>query len=503
MVWDPRKHPRDPSGRFRCASLAPGKHMYRGRGGEMKEYWINDMGQMEAGSYLLPMAAEGRVFGSFKDERPLERIHIMGTDDQEQMAVAASDNFTCGVINHDKAAPPEQFSFNRGHEFQPVGNLPEGETAFGGRAAQLTDRKDGKTYDTLNAQLAEKINRQAFDAPDAKPFHADPADFAEGAVQARHEYQRMGFSESDARDMPIYLYAKKNGEIVVKPAYRIDDFGNPVRIKSPNSHGGSGTVMLRGGDVTRMTRAMQREGLDDVTFSISGGTNLNKSGRPLNNALHFRVDNFEHSTTHDQITMWGTIEQHNHGVEKVKSSSAFRDSSGRIDTAKQKEYWEGVARTRDKAAARYRNPTNVQDAAKLIRRKYGSRIDPSQVEMREAGHFAVHTGDFTKVCNSEGKCVATEPYTAEGWRQVANSRLAEGKRIKPGNVQKTEDGYFRVRVTPNPDKPESAMWRYYDKHGKTATDHALRDGTVYRYGDNGELVATDEVPDTTMWSYNR
>ena len=48
----------------------------------------------------------------------------------EQMAVAASGETTFGVINHSKAAPPDVFSLNRGHDFEPVSsNLPDGETA--------------------------------------------------------------------------------------------------------------------------------------------------------------------------------------------------------------------------------------------------------------------------------------------------------------------------------------------------------------------------------------
>ena len=60
--------------------------------------------------------------------------------------------------------------------------------------------------------------------------------------------------------------------------------------RSPNTHGGSGSVRLRGRDLTRMTRAMQKDGLKSVDFTVSGGTKVSaKSGKPLQNALHFRA----------------------------------------------------------------------------------------------------------------------------------------------------------------------------------------------------------------------
>lgn len=40
--------------------------------------------------------------------------------------------------------------------------------------------------------------------------------------------------------------------------------------RSPNTHGGSGSVRLRGRDLTRMTRAMQKDGLKSVDFTVSG-----------------------------------------------------------------------------------------------------------------------------------------------------------------------------------------------------------------------------------------
>ena len=163
MVWTPATQPRDPLGRFRKTNLVPGEYTYTTRSGIVKKYYVNDMNQLADGSTILHMSAQGKVFGSFKTQNPIERIHIIGNSDMEQMAVAASGETTFGVINHSKAAPPDVFSLNRGHDFQPVGsNLPDGETSFGGIAAQITGRPDGKTYDTLNAQKAEQANLAAF-----------------------------------------------------------------------------------------------------------------------------------------------------------------------------------------------------------------------------------------------------------------------------------------------------------------------------------------------------
>ena len=154
MVWTPATQPRDPLGRFRKTNLVPGEYTYTTRSGIVKKYYVNDMNQLADGSTILHMSAQGKVFSSFKTQNPIERIHIIGNSDMEQMAVAASGETTFGVINHSKAAPPDVFSLNRGHDFEPVSsNLPDGETAFGGHAAQISGRPDRKTYDTLNCLL--------------------------------------------------------------------------------------------------------------------------------------------------------------------------------------------------------------------------------------------------------------------------------------------------------------------------------------------------------------
>ena len=126
MVWTPATQPRDPLGRFRKTNLVPGEYTYTTRSGIVKKYYVNDMNQLADGSTILHMSAQGKVFSSFKTQNPIERIHIIGNSDMEQMAVAASGETTFGVINHSKAAPPDVFSLNRGHDFEPVSsNLPD------------------------------------------------------------------------------------------------------------------------------------------------------------------------------------------------------------------------------------------------------------------------------------------------------------------------------------------------------------------------------------------
>ena len=501
MAFDPTKHLRDPLGRFRKMNLAPGWHSYR-KGDEIRKYYINDMNQLADGSNLLHMSAQGKVFGSVANQDPIERIHIIGTDDMEQMAIAASGETTFGVINHDKAAPPEPFSLNRGHEFQPVGeNLPEHETSFGGRAAQLTDRKDGKTYNTLDAQKAEQTNRAAFDDPDARIYSANPSDFAEGAVEARHFYEKeFGLSESEAREMPVYVYADKDGNVQVKPAYKaervpMEELGmkpdDPapegfrsvdgelvafVATRSPNTHGGSGTVRLRGSDVTRMSRAMQKDGLDSVNFTISGGTKVSeKTGKPLQNALHVR-QSYRNEYSHDDVTVWGSIEAKQYGAEPIKSRRQFNDEQG------YRKYMDGVREVRNRAASKYTNPPNPETAAKLLRVKYGTnRYYSSDIEMRENG-FAVKSADghTSKISNSEGVCVGMEARDEEGFATIFNWGKSDANRVEVSNVKRLADGNYRVR--------RNGQESFYTASGSSTRGTRTRDGKTYGYDEAGEII---------------
>lgn len=425
MTWDSSRHLRRPDGRFRPMNLAPGMYEYE-RGGSIHHYYVNDLNQLADGSSILSMSARGNVFGSFKDERPLERIHLMGTEDGELMAVSASERSTFGVVNHSKDAPPEAFSLNRGSKWQPVSeNLPEGETAFGGRAAQLADRRDGKTYDTISALKAEEVNRQAFESPAARVFSASPDEFADAAVSARKFYQdKMGLDAKTAADMPVYVYVNgSTGELSVTPAYRgVNEDGTYIKAHSPNTKGGSASVKLRGADITRMARSMQDEKLGSVKFSISGGTNVSKTGKPLNNALHFRSD-YENAYSHDSITMWGTVEQHNKGVVKTRAKNSFRRPDGTVDTAKYREYRKQLDAKRQEAAKPYANPTNPEQAARFLRRRYGStRVGADDIAMRDGGRFALKGPHQNLVYDGSGKGVGVEINDSTGAAMYAAKR---------------------------------------------------------------------------------
>ena len=506
MVWTPATQPRDPLGRFRKTNLVPGEYTYTTRSGIVKKYYVNDMNQLADGSTILHMSAQGKVFGSFKTQNPIERIHIIGNSDMEQMAVAASGETTFGVINHSKAAPPDVFSLNRGHDFQPVGsNLPDGETSFGGRAAQITGRPDGKTYDTLNAQKAEQANLAAFADPSNRVYSADPGDFAEAAVQARHYYEKeFGLSESQAREMPVYVYADKNGDVTVKPAYKPESVpmselgmqpGDPVPEgfhvngdnlvamvpqRSPNTHGGSGSVRLRGRDLTRMTRAMQKDGLKSVDFTVSGGTKVStKSGKPLQNALHFRTD-YMNPHSGDDITVWGSIEAKQYGTQPVKARREFTTNEEFQD------YTRKVQAVRERAAAPYVDPQSPQAAAKLLRAKYGTnRFYSSDIQMRDGKEgvaFAVNTpgGHARMLSNGNGVCIGKEPADAEGFASMFNNGKSPANRITADNVKVLSDGNFRVR--------KNGHESFYTPSLSTTRGTRSRNGKLYGYNEAGDLM---------------
>lgn len=473
MAWNPKKHLRDPMGRFRKMNLAPGWHEYK-RGTEIKHYYINEMNQLADGSNILHMSAQGRVFGSYKDDKPLERIHLVGNDENEQMAVAASGETTFGVINHDKQAPKEAFSLNRGHEFQPVGdNLPDHETAFGGRPAQMSGRKDGKVYNTLNARKAEQANANAFDDPAAKIYQVDPAELAEGAAKARNYYHdKFGMNRSQAESQPVYVYADKDGKVHVDPVYFAagsipaveagvygdkkyytigddkfvkvgDDLVQMKKRRSPNTHGGGGSVKLRGRDLTRMSRSMQQDGIKDIDMTVAGGTNTNKDGKPLQNALHVRKF-YRNPTSGDYATVWGTIETVNHGYEKQPARSAFSTM------AEYKAYEGRTRKVRERAAAKYTNPHDRESAAKLMRAKYGSnRYFASDIEMatkKGDAAFSIRSADghTRTLCDGSGTIIGREARDTQGFTDLFNQGKSPANRIEPSQVKRTDKGRYEV-----------------------------------------------------------
>ena len=132
------------------------------------------------------------------------------------------------------------------------------------------------------------------------------------------------------------------------------------------------------GDLTRMTRAMQKDGLKSVDFTVSGGTKVSaKSGKPLQNALHFRAD-YMNPHSGDDITVWGSIEAKQYGTQPVKARREFTTNEEFQD------YTRKVQAVRERAAAPYVDPQSPQAAAKLLRAKYGTnRFYSSDIQMRD------------------------------------------------------------------------------------------------------------------------
>ena len=110
------------------------------------------------------MAARGKVFSKV-DDPAIMRVHMMSDDDGNLMSVAGSEHGAFIVTDHNTDGFDVPHSLSRGNAYQPQPqNLAEGETAWGGRAAALTGRSDGKTYNTLNARRAAAANEAAFEA---------------------------------------------------------------------------------------------------------------------------------------------------------------------------------------------------------------------------------------------------------------------------------------------------------------------------------------------------
>lgn len=418
MAYNPAQ-PRNPIGQWAKWGLTVGWHEYVDRRGRVRKYYKNNLSQMPSGYEMMHVGASGRNFSKLDDHDVHERVHITGTEDGEQLAIASTGNTCFGVINHDREAPEHTLSVCRGNKFQPVSeNLPLNETSFGGRAAQLEGRKDGKVYNTLNAQTNERINRAAFEGENAKVYHIDPKDFAEGEVKVRHYYEReLHMSNADARSAPVYVYMDKDGKPQVKAALTVKKDGTIGRAHSPKNTGGSPTAKVNGDDLTRMTRAMQAEGLDDVPCAISAGTGTQRNGRPQN-ALHFRKEFYKNNVSGDHVTSWGTIEMDNKGTEIEKARGEFSND------AEYAAYKQKVDARRSNAAANYFHPVDSEDAAKLMRRKTGNmNIPQDSIEMRHQDKtvsFAVRGEHTNTLYDGYGSRVGYEANDADGFRTMFN-----------------------------------------------------------------------------------
>lgn len=419
MAYNPAQ-PRNPIGQWTEWGLTVGWHEYVDRRGNVRKYYKNNLSQMPSGYEMMHVGASGRNFSTLKNHEVHERVHITGTEDGEQLAIASTGNTCFGVINHDREAPEHTLSMCRGNKFQPVSeNLPLDETSFGGRAAQLEGRKDGKVYDTLNARTNEQVNRAAFEGENAKVYHIDPKDFAEAEVKARHYYENeLGLNNADARSAEVFVYMDKEGKTHVAPALKRDSkTGLLKRAPRPHNEGGSPMAIVPGDDLTRMTRAMQAEGLDDVQCAISAGTGKQANGHPQN-ALHFRKEFYRNKTSGDHVTSWGTIEMNNKGTEVEKARGEFSSDKEYAD------YKSKVADRRNKAASNYYHPVDSESAAKLMRRKTGNmNIPQDSIEMRHQDKevsFAVRGEHTNTLYDGYGSRVGYEANDADGFRSMFN-----------------------------------------------------------------------------------
>ena len=156
-MWNPAQHPRWNDGRWREVSLASNQwYTLTDRRGKVHHYFLNDLNQLQDCQNIITYGSRGTVIASSAGDTPV-RSHLMATEDEELMAVSATDHSTTGVIFHDKDAPPETMSLDRGSQWEP---RPDYEgvryrtgdgtdytysvDGFGGNGVQLSDRKDGR-----------------------------------------------------------------------------------------------------------------------------------------------------------------------------------------------------------------------------------------------------------------------------------------------------------------------------------------------------------------------
>lgn len=468
--------PRTPDGRYWFIGMQKGWYQYVKRNGDVASFYLNNEEQMDSGFAILGMAAHGKTMEG-AGGNPYERIHLTSTDDGEQLMYAASENGAFGVINHSQPGPDGDMSCVRRHDYLPVSDkLPDDATSMGGRMAL----DSGRGHPSIDARRNEEVNRQAFEADNAKIYTIDPQDLAQAQVDARHEYERMGYTNGEARSAPVYMYVDKHGRPKIKPVYGLDKDGNLKKKRSPNTHGGSNAVMLDGDEVTRISRAMEREGLHDVDVTISQGTT------PRKNALHFRAD-YENATTRDSVTMWGS-------VERVNAGTVVSDPR-RPDLQEVTEHHRQADMIRDRAAEPFRNPRTVEDATRLLRHTYdGSdrnrryirtddvELSSERVDGRDVPRVILHdgSGDVDSVYDENGRHVRDVARTANGFADVYNPNQPPNMRVNVEDVRRLDDGYFVVERPTVGDNGNMRMRRTYHRpDGRQVSERIA----IRRYGE--------------------
>lgn len=449
VKWNSALHPRNPIGQFREVALSGLAH-YTTRDGQVHDYYINNREALALGSQTLSMAARGRVL-SDADDKPTDRIHVMGTDDGELMEIAASERGTFGLVNHDRTMSAETLTYARGAKFEAIqGRVRKDEQRMGGIPAPLVDRQGNPRYNTLDAQDAERANLKAFTAPEAKVYDIDPGEFGDRAADVRNWYEKeFGIGPAKASQMELYAYVDgRTNELHVTPAWAKDADGHHRLRRSPNTHGGSPSVRLRGTDVTRMSRSMQDEGLEHVRFSISQGTQHTPGGHPTANALHFRTD-FENQRTHENMTFWGSVEQHNRGIHLTRPQETGMTSRQRAQN--QNNAARNIAR-------RHWNPRNNQEATLLLRARHPrADIASHRVHREKNGGIRMDYPGYSRHFDSHGDIRGIEIHDAKGLQHLLNQQGTH-----PNQITRTHNGNWKVTTR--------GATTYYDHHFNILTN---------------------------------
>lgn len=471
--YTPRTQPRNPIGQYIKTDLEPGWYEYE-RGGEIHHYYLNELNQLSDGHRILTMGAQarpGNQSGKIDEQDAIERVHAVASSDDELMYVSADDTRVCGVIQHDTIAPPEPFSLSRYDlENKPVSDhLPADDTAFGGRGARNHGRADGRTYDTLAAQEAERLNDAAFHNPDAHVCEADPARLAQAAVEARRWYQQNALKPDldrhgkqrvnpdgtpkwrhmradEARNQPVYVYIDGD-RLRVSPAMRVVDGGRELTAKgSPHPKKCGGSVKLTGGELTRMAGALEYDGVKNCRFTITSGSNLSKNGVPLNNALQYRA-----TVTNDRSgrtsTMWGTVENHQKRVKPVEAANRLADENGRIDPRKVIEYRQEETALNRRHAQRHYNPHTGEQASSLLHHRYGGYYAAEDISIAKDGTFTLDEPRRHQrtTFDPEGEQLRTEYTDSKGFLNYYNRGREPGTRITAARVVELPDGGYGIR----------------------------------------------------------
>lgn len=469
MHYTPQTQPRDPVGKWINTDLR-GWQQYTDRRGEIHKYYVNDPSLLADGSILLSYASRGRNFTPA--EQASARIHVMGTSEQEMMAVSSSQTTTFGIINHDKVAPVNTFSMQRGSHFEDIKRKTGIEdTDFGGYKYD----SEAAGVNTLDVQKAEQANQKAF--TDNKPYYVSTQDLTNKEIEARHWYaeQFPDWSDKQLRDAPVYVYVDRDGDLEVKPVYtgKLDKNGELAKHRNPNTHGGSRACRVKGSDLTRIASGLQSEGYEHVNIAISGGTETTKSGHPVRNALHFRHD-YEDPTTRSQMTMWGTVEQYSHGAQSVKADK-FTNADGSRNreayTQALAEHKQAEQRIRERAASRFVNPKTPDEAARLLRKRTGNdSIKPGQTGVRKNGDVTrmVGKGDIRRVYTSQGEWSRTEYLSPQS---LLNKTHADDmERVKRVSYSRKARRYTVLM--------DSGEKQYYDRSASRLKDKTVRGFTI-------------------------